>query len=61
MKKLLILLMVLAVSVFAEYSVGDNTADMNWEDSDGGAVVSQSIQNFVDNKIVLVMSWGYLG
>lgn len=60
MKKMMVMLMLsLSLSAWAEYSVGDIAANDSWQDSDGGPLVTQSIQNFVDNKKVLLMTWGY--
>ncbi|NOR45648.1 MAG: hypothetical protein GQ534_08700 [Candidatus Delongbacteria bacterium] len=62
MKKLLMMLTIaLAMSVYGQYVIGDNVTDIGWDDSKDGTIVSETIQNFVDNKKVLLMSWGYLG
>lgn len=62
MKKLLMMLIIaLTISVYSQYVVGDNVADIGWDDSKDGTIVSETIQNFVDNKDVLLISWGYLG
>ncbi|MDA3838430.1 MAG: hypothetical protein PF574_05555 [Candidatus Delongbacteria bacterium] len=62
MKKILIMLMVgLTMTAFSQYVVGDNVTDISWEDSKDGSIISESIQSFVDNKDVLLITWGYLG
>ena len=62
MKKIIFMLLTaLMVSAYSQYVVGDNVADISWDDSKDGAIISESIQNFVDNKDVLLISWGYLG
>jgi hypothetical protein len=61
MKKIMMaLVLLMSISaVWAEYNVGDFAANDSWEDSDGGPLVSQSIQSLVDKKKVLLMTWGY--
>jgi len=64
MKKImmaLVLLMSMSAS-WAEYNVGDIAVSNSWQDSPSGStLISRTMQGFVDNKIVLVMTWGYLG
>ena len=57
----LLVLLLLAI-LNAEYSVGDIAANNSWQDSQSGStLVDRTMQGFVDNKIVLLMTWGYLG
>jgi len=63
MRKMLVaLLMLISLSAWAEYNVGDIAANISWQDSPSGStLISRTMQGFVDSKTVLVMTWGYLG
>ena len=61
MKKLLLIMLVFSLSVFAEYAVWDIVDDITWQDSDGGAPVTRNLYDMIDNGKVVFLTWGYKG
>ena len=60
MKKILVVffLVILSVSVFAQYQVGDIVNDVSWTDSNGEA---HSIYELTDSGKAVVFFWGGTG
>ncbi|MCK5760267.1 MAG: hypothetical protein KAH33_03170 [Candidatus Delongbacteria bacterium] len=61
MKKLLLIILVFSLSVFAEYAVWDIVDNITWQDSDGGAPVTRNLHDMIDNGKVVFLTWGYKG
>jgi len=61
MRKLFILILILSLSVFAEYTKWDIVDNITWQDSDGGAPVTRDLYDLVDSGKVVLLTWGYNG
>ncbi|MBN2788858.1 MAG: hypothetical protein JXR69_01555 [Candidatus Delongbacteria bacterium] len=61
MKKIFLLILIISLSVFAEYNQWDIVDNVTWQDSDGGAPVTRNLYDMVDAGKVVVLTWGYLG
>jgi len=63
MKKLIVLLSILliAVSSYAAYIVGEKVENYTFQDSDGGEPVTRTVQEVIDSGKLLIITWGYKG